>query len=137
VDRPAASGAPRFRLRAALADTTPLRNRSFRRLFWAGVVTTIGAQLTVVAVPVQIYNLTQSSGKVGLTGLFGLVPLLVFGLWGGAIADAVDRRVLLLITGTGIGLISLALWLTAAAGVASVWLILALFAVQQGLFAVN
>jgi MFS family permease len=137
VDRPAASGAPRFRLRAALADTTPLRNRSFRRLFWAGVVTTIGAQLTVVAVPVQIYNLTQSSGKVGLTGLFGLVPLLVFGLWGGAIADAVDRRVLLLITGTGIGLISLALWLTAAVGVASMWLILALFAVQQGLFAIN
>ncbi|HEY1971792.1 MAG TPA: MFS transporter [Pseudonocardia sp.] len=125
------------RLRGALADTTPLRTLDFRRLWTAGVVTSIGAQLTVVAVPVQIYNLTQSSRYVGLTGLFGLVPLLVFGLWGGAIADAVDRRTLLLVTGSGMGLISLALWGTAASGMHSVWLVLGLFAVQQGLFAVN
>ena len=68
----------------------------------AGVVTVIGAQLSVVAVPTQIFALTGSSAYVGLTGLFGLVPLVVFGLWGGAIADAMDRRVLLLITGAGI-----------------------------------
>jgi MFS family permease len=120
-----------------LADTTPLRTLAFRRLWGAGVVTSIGAQLTVVAVPVQIYDLTRSSGYVGLTGLFGLVPLLVFGLWGGAIADAVDQRTLLLGTGAGVGLISLALWLTTATGAASVWLVLVLFAVQQGLLAVN
>jgi MFS family permease len=126
------------RLRGALADTTPLRTSPpFRRLFWAGVVTTIGAQMTVVAVPVQIYNVTQSSGYVGLTGLFGLVPLLVFGLWGGAIADAVDRRTLLLITGTGIGVMSVLLWLTAALGVRNVWLILVLFALQQAFLAIN
>jgi MFS family permease len=124
-------------MRAALADTRPLRTIEFRRLWGAGVVTTTGAQLTVVAVPVQIYTLTQSSGYVGLTGLFGLVPLVVFGLWGGAIADAMDRRTLLLATGAGISVMSLALWVVAASGVGSVWLVLGLFAAQQGLLAVN
>ena len=52
--------------------------------------------LTIVAVPLQIYALTQSSAYVGLTGLFGLVPLIVFGLWGGAAADVFDRRTILL-----------------------------------------
>jgi MFS family permease len=126
------------RIRGALADTTPLRTSSaFRRLFWAGVVTTIGAQMTVVAVPVQLFNITQSSTYVGLTGAFGLVPLLVFGLWGGAIADAVDRRTMLLFTSSGIGIVSLTLWLIAALGVRNVWLILSLFAVQQALLAMN
>ena len=64
--------------------------------------------------PTQIYQLTGSSAYVGLTGLFGLVPLVVFGLWGGAIADAVDRRLLLLLTGSGIAVVSLALWVCAA-----------------------
>jgi MFS family permease len=124
-------------LRGTLADTTPLRTLDFRRLWLAGTVTVIGAQLTIVAVPKQIYDLTHSSGYVGLTGLFGLVPLVVFGLWGGAIADAMDRRTLLLITGTGIGLVSLVLWVVAASGFGNVWLILGLFAVQQALFAIN
>ena len=84
--------------RGALADTRPLRTPAYRRLWTAGIVTVVGAQLTVVAVPTQIFVLTGSSAYVGLTGLFGLVPLVVFGLWGGAIADAVDRRALLLLS---------------------------------------
>jgi MFS family permease len=128
---------PAARLRGALADTTPLRQPDFRRLWWAGVVTVIGAQLSVVAVPKQVYDLTGSSAYVGLTGLFGLVPLLVFGLWGGAIADAMDRRTLLLISATGIALTSVALWVVAVTGTGSVWLVLCLFAVQQALLAVN
>ena len=91
----------------------------------------------MVAVPTQIYQLTGSSAYVGLTGLFGLVPLVVFGLWGGAIADAVDRRLLLMVTGAGIAVMSLALWVCAATGVANVWVVLVLFAVQSGLLAVN
>ncbi len=71
-------------MRAFLADIRPLRTPDFRRLWVANIVTVIGAQLTVVAVPAQIYSLTNSSAMVGLTGLFGLVPLIVFGLWGGA-----------------------------------------------------
>ena len=73
----------------------PLRTPAYRRLWTAGIVTVVGAQLTVVAVPTQICQLTGSSAYVGLTGLFGLVPARALRLWGGAIADAVDRRVLL------------------------------------------
>lgn len=80
---------PRSRGRL-FADTTPLRAPDFRRLWLAGVVTVIGANLTIFAVPVQLYALTQSSAYVGLSGLFALVPLIVFGLWGGAWADAMD-----------------------------------------------
>jgi MFS family permease len=124
-------------VRGVLTDTRPLRTPAYRRLWGAGIVTVIGAQLSVVAVPAQIYGLTGSSAYVGLTGLFGLVPLIVFGLWGGAIADAVDRRTLLLFSGAGIALSSLALWVTAASGVGGVWLVLALFAVQTAFLAVN
>ena len=124
-------------LRGALADTRPLRTPAYRRLWVAGIVTVIGAQLSVVAVPTQIYQLTGSSAWVGLTGLFGLVPLIVFGLWGGAIADAVDRRVLLLVTGGGIAATSLALWVTATSGIGGVWTVLGLFSVQTAFLAVN
>jgi MFS family permease len=106
-------------------------------LWLAGIVTVVGAQLSVVAVPTQIYQLTGSSAWVGLTGLFGLVPLIVFGLWGGAIADAVDRRVLLLVTGAGIAVSSLALWVTATSGIGGVWSVLVLFSVQTAFLAVN
>ncbi len=127
----------RTAVRGALADTRPLRTPSYRRLWAAGAVTTVGAQLSVVAVPTQVYQLTGSSAWVGLTGLFGLVPLVVFGLWGGAIADAVDRRTLLLVSGTGIAAAALLLWVTSASGTGGVWLVLVLFAVQTAFLAVN
>jgi MFS family permease len=120
-----------------LADTRPLANPHFRRLWRANIITVIGAQLTVVAVPAQIYVMTGSSAYVGLTGIFGLVPLVVFGLWGGALADVFDRRTLLLITTTGLILTSAGFWLQAALGAEDVWLLLSLFAVQQAFFAVN
>ncbi|MBL0746488.1 MFS transporter [Nocardioides baculatus] len=123
--------------RRLLADTRPLANPHFRRLWLANIVTVIGAQLTVVAVPAQIYAMTGSSAYVGLTGVFGLVPLVVFGLWGGALADAFDRRTLLLVTTTGLILTSAGFWLQAALGAEDVWLLLTLFAVQQAFFAVN
>jgi MFS family permease len=120
-----------------LADTTPLKYPDYRRLWSTNVVTVIGSQLAVVAVPQQIYQITGSSGYVGLAGLFGLVPLIVFGLWGGALADVMDRRKLLLITNAGTGLTALAFWGQAAAGLDNVWVVLALFAMQQAFFAVN
>ncbi|NPD04622.1 MFS transporter [Nocardioides sp. zg-1308] len=123
--------------RRLLADTRPLANPHFRRLWRANIVTVIGAQLTVVAVPAQIYAMTGSSAYVGLTGVFGLVPLVVFGLWGGALADAFDRRTLLLVTTTGLIATSACFWLQAAFGGEDVWLLLTLFAVQQAFFAVN
>ena len=123
--------------RRLLADTRPLANPHFKRLWRANIVTVVGAQLTVVAVPAQIYAMTGSSAYVGLTGIFGLVPLVVFGLWGGALADVFDRRTLLLITTCGLIATSTGFWLQAALGAEDVWLLLSLFAVQQAFFAVN
>nr|WP_183595705.1 MFS transporter [Nocardioides soli] len=120
-----------------VADTRPLRNEHFRRLWLANIITVVGAQLTVVAVPAQIYDVTGSSAYVGLTGLFGLVPLIVFGLWGGALADVFDRRTMLMITTSGLIGTSALFWLQAAMGNTNVWLLLGLFAVQQAFFAVN
>ncbi|MFL6110854.1 MAG: MFS transporter [Catenulispora sp.] len=120
-----------------IADTRPLANPAYRRLWSANIVTVIGAQLTVVAVPAQIYAITGSSAYVGLTGVFGLVPLVVFGLWGGALADVMDRRRILQVTTAGLILTSAAFWAQAAVGADNVWLLLALFAVQQAFFAIN
>jgi MFS family permease len=119
------------------ADTRPLRNRHFRRLWTANIVTVIGAQLTVVAVPAQLYADTGESFYVGLAGLFGLVPLIVFGLYGGALADVFDRRTILVVTTLGLIGTSALFWLQAAAGNTNVWLLLSLFSVQQAFFAVN
>ncbi|MEO6502833.1 MAG: MFS transporter [Jatrophihabitantaceae bacterium] len=96
----------------------------------------IGAMLTAVAVPVQVYQLSHSSLQVGLVGLAGLVPLVVFGLYGGAIADAIDRRTLLLISSLGTWACTVGLLLQTLADMRSVPLILALVAVQSGFFAV-
>jgi MFS family permease len=124
-------------MRWLLADTTPLRNGDFRRLWLAGIVTVVGANLTIFAVPVQIYALTQNSAYVGLSGIFALVPLLAFGLLGGAWADAMDRRTLLIIASCGLAVASLLLWLQAALSLDDVWVVLCLLAVQQAFYAVN
>ena len=120
-----------------MADTRPLRNPHFRRLWLANIVTVVGAQVTVVAVPAQIYAATGSSAYVGLTGVFGLVPLVVFGLWGGALADVFDRRTLLVVTTLGLIVTSTLFWFQAWVGGTDVWLLLGLFSVQQAFFAVN
>ncbi len=125
------------RLKRLVADTRPLQVRAFRRLWTANIITLIGAQLTVVAVPAQIYAITGSSAYVGLTGLFGLVPLIVFGLWGGALADHMDRRRLLIATTSGLIATSAGFWLQAFLGLNNVWVLLGLFSVQQACFAIN
>jgi MFS family permease len=119
------------------ADTTPLRTPDFRRLWLAGIVTVIGGNLTIFAVPVQLYSLTQNSAYVGLAGIFALVPLVVFGLWGGAWADAMDRRLLLIIASCGLAVASILLWLQAALAMNNVWVVLCLLSVQQAFYAVN
>lgn len=138
--RPAV-GSPRPPARRGLArfalDTTPLQEPSFRRLWIAGAVAVVGSQLTVVAVPKQLYDLTGSSAWVGISGIFALVPLLVFGLLGGAIADRVDRRKLILASTTGIGVTSLIFGLLAVSGDANVWAVLVVLSLQQACFAVN
>nr|WP_236808275.1 MFS transporter [Amycolatopsis albispora] len=124
-------------LGSIVMDTRPLRIPAFRRLWLTTVVTAIGSQLTAVAVPKQVFDLTGSSGYVGLTGAVALVPLLVFGLWGGAIADTVDRRKLLMVTNTGIAVTAALLWAQAFFAVNSVWVVLVLLGVNQAFFAIN
>ena len=124
-------------MRRLFADTTPLRTPDFRRLWLTGIVTVIGANLTIFAVPVQLYALTQNSAYVGLAGLFALVPLVVFGLLGGAWADAMDRRLLLIITSCGLAVASVLLWLQALMELNNVWVVLCLLSVQQAFYAIN
>src|SRR5690348_15595646 len=90
------AGVVRSGLKRAAVDTRPLRVAPYRRLLFGQGVSFIGFQLTSVAVSAQVYAITGSSLWVGLLGPANLIPLVVFGLWGGAIADAVDRRRLLL-----------------------------------------
>jgi MFS family permease len=93
-----------------LLDLSPLRrHRDFRLLFLGQFVSFFGSMITYVAVPYQIYQLTGSSLTVGLLGVAQLVPLLLFGLWGGAYADAMDRRRLLIGAEGLLALVSLGL----------------------------
>ena len=125
------------RWRRLMVDTRPLRHPAYRRLFSSTVVTSVGSQLTAVAVPVQLFNDSGSSAIVGLSGAVAFVPLVVFALLGGSIADAVDRRRVLLVTNAGIALTSAGLWLQALSPTRSVWVVLALLAAQQGCFGLN
>jgi MFS family permease len=118
-------------------DTRPLRRPAFRRLWSSTIVTAVGSQLTAVAVPKQIYDITGSSAWIGYASLAGLLPMVVFALWGGAVADTMDRRRLLLITNSGIAVTSLLFWLQAAARLDSVVALMVLLAVQQAFFGLN
>jgi MFS family permease len=113
----------RDRLRALRVDTTPLRtSRDFRLLFFAGTVFYLGGMVTYVALPYQLYRLTGSNFAVGALGLVELVPLLSFGLYGGALADHVDRRKMLV--GTGVAQVLLtAVLMVNAFGPQRLWVI--------------
>ncbi|MGW0591430.1 MFS transporter [Streptosporangium sp. NPDC002607] len=124
-------------VRRHAADTRPLGIPAYRRL-WAGQgVSFIGFQLTSVAVSAQIYDITESSFWVGMLGPANLIPLVVFGLWGGAIADAVDRRRLLIIGALIAWSGTLALLVQAALGSTSVGLLLATVALHATGFAIT
>ena len=74
-------------------DTTPLKeSRDFRLLFTGQLISMLGNQLTVVAIPYQVYSMTHSSLQVGAISLAQLFPFLAGALASGPIGDAVDRR---------------------------------------------
>src|SRR3954469_5212271 len=117
------------------ADLTPLRESADYRRWWGGYsLSFTGTQLTQFAIPLQVYAITKSSLYVGFVGLAVVGPLVVMGLLGGSIADAVDRRRLTLVTGTALMLLSVVLALLAASGVHALWP-LYLIAGVQGAFA--
>ncbi len=89
----AAGKPPRRPRRRLLIDLTPLRrSRDFRRLVAGELVSVLGNQLTAVAVPYQVYQLTRSSLDVGLVSVTQLLPLIAGSLLGGSVVDAKDRR---------------------------------------------
>lgn len=110
-------------------DITPLRtSRDFRLLFWAGTVFYLGGMVSYVAVPYQLYVLTHSNFGVGVLGIVELLPLLVFGLYGGALADAVDRRVMVFWTGVAQVVLTALLMVNAFLPTPRIWAVYALAA---------
>ena len=86
-------------LKKLAIDITPLRKYpDFRRLWSSGLISYFGSMITYVALPFQIKELTNSYIAVGLMGAVELIPLIIFGLYGGVLADRVDRRKMILIT---------------------------------------
>src|SRR5689334_16757227 len=123
---------------ALLLDLTPLRvSPDFRRLWWGLGISNIGTQLTAVAVGLQVYAITRSTLAVGVLGIFALVPLVLLGLYGGALVDAYDRRRIALLASGALFVISVALVVQAWLHVNSVGLLYALVALQSAAFAVN
>jgi ENTS family enterobactin (siderophore) exporter len=124
--------------RRLFVDLTPLRVSSPYRRLWVGAsLSGIGTQLTTVAVAIQVYDLTGSTFRVGLVGLFAVLPLVTLGLYGGSIVDAHDRRRVVLVTGAGLLCVAAGFAAQAWLEVGNVWLLYGLVAVQSGLFAVN
>jgi len=116
------SGAGTRRRGPRFVDLSPLRESpAFARLWIGGIISGIGGQMTIVAIGLHIYAITNSTLAVSLVGAFALIPMIVFGLYGGMLADAFDRRRVLLIAaivawGSTITLAALA-W----TGVETVW----------------
>ena len=123
---------------ALLLDLTPLRSVPAYRRLWLGLsVSNLGTQLTVTAVGLQVYAITGSTLSVGVLGVCALVPLVVLGLYGGALVDVHDRRRVALVASVGLWVVSGLLALQAWFHVDSVALLYALVALQSAGFAVN
>lgn len=121
-----------------LADITPLReSAAFRRLWLGSAVAALGSQLTLVAVSLEVYRLTQDSLYVGLLSIFALVPLVFGGLLGGSVADAHDRRKVALLASSVLWLTTAGLALQAWLQLGNVWVLYVLVAVQSGAQAIN
>jgi MFS family permease len=118
-------------------DTRPFRHRDFRNLWIGQAISTIGGEIGVVAVPYQVYTLTHSTALVGLLGLASLVPLLVVPLIGGAIADAHDRRSILLRTETGMAVVAAAFLANSLLPHPRVWALFVLQALAVAIFSLG
>ncbi len=121
-----------------LLDLTPLRDSPpFRRLWWGLGISNLGTQLTVMAVSLEVYDLTASTLSVGVLGICALVPLVGLGLYGGALVDVHDRRKVALISSAALWLVTIVLAVQAWLRVDSVLVLYALVALQSAGFAIN
>ena len=125
-------------LRGLTIDLTPLRqSRDFRRLWFGNAISLLGSMLTTVAIPYQVYQLTGSTLAVGLLGIAALVPLLTVSFLGGAIADALDRRLLLILSDIGLAAISGLLVANAALADPRLWALYAAEALGTAFYAIQ
>ncbi|GGU77906.1 MFS transporter [Streptomyces filipinensis] len=124
--------------RALLPDLAPWKaSADFRRLWTSGLISNFGSFLTFVALPVQLKDLTGSAAAVGAIGAVELLPLIVCGLYGGALADALDKRRLIVWTEAGQGLLSAVLLLDALLPHPVVWPLYAVAALSSALVSVQ
>lgn len=123
---------------AVVADIRPLRESAHFRRLWVGItVGQLGQQMTNVAVAYQVWSLSGSSFAVGLVGAAAVVPMIVFGLYGGTLVDTFDRRRVAIVASTGLWLLSIVLVLQAALDLGQLWLLYLVVAGQAAFFAVN
>jgi MFS family permease len=122
----------------AVVDVTPLREApGFRWLFFGYFFVHAGRQLTIVAVPFQIFDITGSTLAVGLLGLAQLIPLLLLSIVGGALADAFDRRKILVLSPIVLALTSAGLMWNALADTPLLWPLFVLSAINAGVSAID
>jgi MFS family permease len=125
-------------VRGLAIDITPLRgSREFRLLSLGQLVSLTGRQITVVALPLQVFRLTGSPLAVGLIGLVQVVPLIVFSIAGGPVADRMDRRRLIVITELGMVAASAMLLAGAFSAHPALWFLYAATGLQAGLSGIN
>ncbi|MGI9132003.1 MAG: MFS transporter [Candidatus Nanopelagicaceae bacterium] len=118
-------------------DISPLRKYpDFRRLWASGLISYFGSMITYVALPFQIKELTNSYIAVGLMGAVELIPLIIFGLYGGVLADRVDRRKMIFITESALMLMTFSLFINSQLEKPSlvwIYIVAASFAALDGL----
>jgi MFS family permease len=125
-------------LRRLAVDIGPLRRYpAFRRLFVGQTISTFGSEVAAVAAPYQLYTLTHSTLQVGLLSICELVPLLTLTIVGGAIADAVDRRRMLLVTEVLLALVALGFALNASLAHPQVWAIYVLVTLAMAFYSLG
>ncbi|MDR1394413.1 MAG: MFS transporter [Bifidobacteriaceae bacterium] len=121
-----------------LADITPLRQSAdYRRLWFGQTLANVGAMLTTTAVGLQVYDLTGSTWSVGLLGGFALAPVIIMGLYGGALVDAHDRRKVALAASCVMWLATFCIVAQAYLGLNSTWVLYGLVALQAAAASVS
>jgi MFS family permease len=122
-------------LRSLIVDLTPLRGREFRLLFLGQLVSFFGSMITFVALPFQMYDLTHSTLAVGALGAAEFVPIVTVALIAGALADAVDRKRLVLISELGSAAVMAALLANSVLDAPHAWVLFACSALLAGFYA--
>src|SRR5438105_15783971 len=115
---------PRDRLTSTFRRTFgSLDTHNYRLYFGGNLVSYVGSWMQNMAEAWLVLTLTRSGAAVGATFACRFLPVLLFGLWGGVIADHYDRRTVLLITQSLCGVLAVALWLIVITDVVNVWMV--------------